>query len=571
MPEKRKLLTKQVITKYNIVTLSRISYMSILCKTKDEIGVFTLAKKDAYGYVRLSRDDDKEQNSLTNQKRIIMDYASRNGYNLIRIFEDDNISGMTFDRDGIYDLKDAIEERSVDAVLVKDLSRLGRHKTYSALFMEELRQAGVKVLSITENIDSFNEKDDLVIGVKQILNEHYAKDTSRKVRATFKQKQKEGFVIIPPFGYVKNKETKEITVNEECANIVRLIYKKYTEGYGTKKIAEFLTMEKYHTPSWYQKQSMGKRYHAGKKWIGQDIWSDRTVSRILENDTYIGTLRCGVSTRSIIYKYKKQVPKEEHIVHENFYTPIVDRTLWDTVQSIRKNRSKNSVRASRNTKIHRYAGLLSCGDCGASFVAKKRKDYIEYVCNGYHRFGTSVCTPHRIKEEELDSIVYAYLDRVKDVAETNLKKIDLFIKEWNYKKRDYSKSIANIQVQIIELKDEIKAYAKQLAKGLINEELFKELTQESKEKIELLEQQCNSLEEVKEINKEAKRGIVHSIDLLKDIISGKIVTNAHIQLLINKIVINKNEDDTLSVNIVLNAPFKQHVVLAEAFTEPSVT
>lgn len=530
-----------------------------------------MANIDAYGYVRLSRDDDKEQNSLNNQKKIIIDYASRNGYNLIKIFEDDNISGMTFDREGINNLKDAIEDKSVQAVLVKDLSRLGRHKAYSSLFMEQLREIGVKVISITENIDSFDENDDLVIGVKQILNEQYAKDISRKVRSAFKQKQKEGLVIIPPFGYEKNKLTKEITIKEECAEIVRLIYKLYADGYGTKKVAEHLTMNHYHTPSWYQKQSMGKTYHAGKKWIGQDIWSDRTVSRILENDAYIGTLRCGVSSRSVIYKYKKELPKEEHVVHENYYEHIIDKSLWTMVQSIRANRSKNNVRASKNTKIHRYAGLLSCNDCGASFVAKKRKDYIEYVCNGYHRFGTSVCTSHRIREDELDKLVYAYLDRVKDVAETNLQKIDLFIKEWNYRKRDYNKSIESIQIQIIELKDEIKAYAKQLAKELISEELFQELTQETKEKIELLGQQCNSLEEVKEINKEAKQGIIHSIDLLKEIIAGKEITNAQIQMLFNKVLIRENVDGTLSIDVVLNAPFKQHIMLAETFTEATAT
>jgi site-specific DNA recombinase len=530
---------------------------------------------DAYGYVRLSRDDDKDQNSLNNQKKILMDYAIKKGYNLISIFEDDNISGMTFDRDGLNDMKEAIEEGKVQVVLVKDLSRLGRHKAYSSLFLEQLRISGVKVVSVTENIDSFDENDDLVIGVKQILNEQYAKDISRKVRSAFKQKQKEGLVIIPPFGYEKNKFTKKVEINQECAEIVKLIYKLYIDGLGSKKIAEYLTKNKYHTPSWYQKQSMGKTYQPGKKWIGQDIWSDRTILRILENDAYIGILRCGVSTRSVIYKYKKEIPKEEHIVHENFYNPIIDQETWNLTQSIRKNRSENNVRASKNTKIHRYAGLLICKDCGASFVAKKRvsndNEYIEYVCNGYHRFGKNVCTPHRIKENDLNKLVYEYLNRISAIAQSNLKKVDEFIKEWNFKKRDYTKSIDSIQAQIVELKDEMKAYAKQLAKNLINEELFQELTQETKEKIDFLEKQAESLMEVKEINKDARRGMQHSIDMLKEILAGEEITNAHIQMLFNKISIGQNADGTLNIDAVLNMPFKHHLLLSDAFTQSTAT
>lgn len=526
-----------------------------------------------YGYVRLSRDEDKEQNSLSNQKKILMDYAKQNGYNIVKIFQDDNVSGMTFDREGLDELKDLVEEGEVDILLVKDLSRIGRHKAYTALFLDHLRSLGVKVISVTENIDNFNENDDLVIGLKQIINEQYAKDISRKVRAAFKQKQKEGLVIIPPFGYIK--EGKEIKIDEECANIVRLIFDLYINGYGAKKIASYLTEHHYHTPSWYQNQRTGKVFHAGKKWIGQDIWSDRTVSRILKNDAYIGTLRCGVTSRSVIYHYKKEVPKEEHIVHEDFYPPIIDENVWKTAQVILNNRSNNNIRASSNSKIHRYAGLLICGDCGASFVAKKRgKDdnqFIEYVCNGYHRFGRNVCTPHRIREEELDNIVYSYLNRLKEVANNNIKKVDLFIKEWNYRKIDYSKTIEKIQYEIEGLKNEIKEYARQLAKNLIDEEIFRELVSENNEKIELLQKNIQSLETAKEINKKARESMKNSLDILNNILMNRELTNAQLQVLVNKIEIKQNEDDTLSLNIVLNMPFKQHLIISNAITEDTST
>ena len=522
-----------------------------------------------YGYVRLSRDEDKEQNSLNNQKKIIMDYARQKDYDIIEILEDDNISGMTFDRPGLNRLKELVEERLVDVILVKDLSRLGRHKAYTALLLDDLRSAGVKVISVTENIDNFNENDDLVIGIKQILNEQYAKDISRKIRSAFKQKQKEGLVIIPPFGYIK--ENGQIKIDEECAEIVRLIFKLYINGYGAKKIADYLTSHHYHTPSWYQKQRMGKTFHKGKKWVGEDIWSDRTILRIIENDAYIGTLRCGVSTRSVIYNYKKTLPKEEHIVHENFYTPIIDKETWELAQIIRKNRSENNIRASTNNKIHRYAGLIICQDCGASFVAKRRKtkegEYIEYVCNAYHRFGRSLCTPHRIRESELDEIVYQYLEKVKDVATENIKKVEKLMEDWNERKKDYNKTIEKIQTQIIDLKEEIKQYAKQLAKNLITEELFKELTQETNEKIALLEEQIKALNEAKELSKNAKLAMENSVETLKRILNERNIEDSELQLLINKIYIKEDESGKLDVSIKLNSPLDYHLTLANAFTE----
>lgn len=519
-----------------------------------------------YGYVRLSRDEDDEKNSLTNQKQILLDYAKSKNYKIIEIFEDDNISGMTFDREGLNKLKEVIELKKADIILVKDLSRIGRHKAYSALFLEFLRENNVKLISVTENIDSLNENDDILIGFKQILNEQYAKDISRKIRAGFKQKQKDGLVIIPPFGYIKNRTTKQIEIFEECAEIVRLIYKLYIDGYGSKKIAQYLNEHKINTPAWYHKKLYNKTYHPGKQWVNK-VWSDRTIQRIVSNDAYIGVLRCGVSTRSVIYKFKKDLPEEEHIIHENFYPPIIDKETWILAQKIRENRSNNNVRASCNSKIHRYAGLLMCKNCGASFVAKKRNGYIEYVCNAYHRFGKSVCTSHRINEDELDDKIYKYLIRLKEVAEDNLSKIDVFIKEWNYKKRNYAKKIEELKLKIIELKNETKEYAKQLARKIINEELFIELTQDNEKEIELLNEQIKTLQEMKQINDNAKLGIQHSIDMLNHIIDNKKLSNAHLQMLVNKIIIAEDENNMLDIEIILNMPFKHHLLLNNVYTE----
>ena len=145
-------------------------------------------------YSRLSRDEDRELNSLTNQQKILTEYAENNGYKIVGSSADDNISGMHFNREGIEKIYSAVEEKSIDAVIVKDLSRLGRHRTQTAMFIDYLRENDVRVLSVTENIDTSNEEDDLMVGFKGIFNDMYARDISKKIRAGYKQKQKDGIV-----------------------------------------------------------------------------------------------------------------------------------------------------------------------------------------------------------------------------------------------------------------------------------------------------------------------------------------------------------------------------------------
>ena len=163
-------------------------------------------------YCRLSRDEDEEMNSLNNQRRILEDYANQNGYEIVGQSFDDNVSGMTFQRQGLGELELAVEENRIEAVLVKDLSRLGRHRTQTALFIDHLRENNVKVISVTEGIDTANENDDLLIGFKQIFNDFYAKDISKKVRAGVRQKQKNGLIVNLPMGYYKDRNTNQIHI-----------------------------------------------------------------------------------------------------------------------------------------------------------------------------------------------------------------------------------------------------------------------------------------------------------------------------------------------------------------------
>lgn len=191
-------------------------------------------------YSRLSNDDDREMNFLLNQQEICRAFAERQRHQIIGLSSDDNVSGMTLSRRGLNELTAAVDAGRLDAVLIKDLSRLGRHRTQTALFIDYLRERGVRVISVTEGLDTASDKDDLVIGVRSLMNDYYAKDIGKKIRTGYQQKQREGIVITPPFGYWKDRNTNTVKLHPEASETVRMIYSLYLQDFGQKEIARRL-------------------------------------------------------------------------------------------------------------------------------------------------------------------------------------------------------------------------------------------------------------------------------------------------------------------------------------------
>lgn len=507
-------------------------------------------------YYRLSRDEDKELNSLSNQKQILIDYANNHNYTIVGESFDDNVSGMHFDRKGIEELQDAVDKHIINTVLVKDLSRLGRHKTQTALFIDYLRQNNVNVFSVTENINTLDENDDLIIGFKGLINDSYAKDISKKIRNGYKQKQKQGIVIIPPFGYYKDKLTKEITINDECANIVRLIFDLYIDGNGCKKIANYLNEHGYKSPSYYQKQFYNKNNPNTKTTLADKyLWQDRTVSEIIHNEAYIGTLICGKNYKSTIYHIRKRTDEKEQFRHENYYEPIITNEIWKTAQTILKNRSNTPVRASQNHKIHKYAGLLQCKECNATFVAKWVNGEVIYVCNTYHRRGVKYCTSHRIKETEIDKLIISYLIRLKTIAQYNLDYINSRLKSLLQNSYDSNRELIKLQSQIDDLEIENKNAVKQSLKYPDREQMLNEIIIENNTHINNLKKQIEILKNQKINCNNAKKKINNVIDIVNEAIENGI-SNNQVQLLINKIYISETEDKIFNFNIELKIEYE---------------
>ena len=520
----------------------------------------------AWLYYRLSRDEDEELNSLTNQRSIIAGYAEKNGFTIAGESFDDNVSGMHFDRDGIEKICEAVEQNQIDAVIVKDLSRLGRHRTQTAVFIDYLKKHDVRVISVTENIDTSNENDDLVIGMKQIINDMYAKDASRKIRSTYRQKQKEGIVIIPPFGYFKDKNTRQVVIVEEAADTVRLIFKLYLDGYGFKQIAKKLNADGVHTPAYYQQTLLGKNVpHTWPQISKQQLWISTTIKRILENEFYAGTLICHKTRTDKINKTFRFIPPEEQYRHENAVPAIIDRETWQQAQFLLQKRVKDRVRAAPGQKIHRYTGIIECADCHSVCTARTRKlpqggRRVEYICNTYHRYGKEYCTTHLIREEVLDDLVYKELLRVKKMAHANWEAIDALAKDWAAQKFNAERQIDRLQERISVLKNEVEQILMERIRDKAHADIYDVMLQKRDEAIQSAEQQINEYRDAQASIEARKESMRPGIDLLDAITSESSVSDAHLRMFVNKVYLHE-QDGKLRVEFVLNADFQTHLDL----------
>ncbi len=509
---------------------------------------------NVYGYARLSRDEDnRTKESLEVQQNLIRSYAKENNLNLIKIFVDDNVSGYTFDRDDLNELKELIKKNKVDVLLAKDLSRIGRHNAKTLFFLEFLKEYNVRLILINEDYDS-KEDDDDIIGIKTWYNERYVKDISRKIKAHIKHKQKEeGLVIIPPFGYIKN-EKGDILIDEDVAFIVKEIFRLYISGHGVKNVAKELNKKGYITPV-LRKRELYKGF-ANKKYKTAHLWNYTTVNRILKNEAYIGTLICGKTKREKIKGKKIPTSPEEQFIHKNFFPSIIKKDDFELVQKLMKSRIVNNVRA-KNQKIYKYAGLIQCVDCGNGFVSKSYKTVngsrVRYVCGTYHKFGKNYCTSHRIFEDILDDAVYRKIKEYRNYAEKLLAKLDEEIKHRRKTLNSYNAAIEKIKIDIYNKKEEIKNYSKQLAKRLINEEIFEELTKEAKNQLTIYEEQLKKMNNLMKEDPNLKEEVIKSIQILDEIIKKRKLDNTMLSILIEKIYTKKTEDD-VKFNIKLRLP-----------------
>lgn len=518
-------------------------------------------------YYRLSRDEDEELNSLTNQRKIIYNFAVSNGHEVVGESFDDNVSGMHFNRKGIERIYEAVDAGKIEAIIVKALSRLGRHRTQTALFIDYLREHDVRVLSATENIDTFNENDDLIIGFKGLVNDFYARDGSRRVRTGYRQKQKEGIVMAPPFGYFKDKNTKQVVIVDEAAETVRLIFTTYVSGSGLKAIARMLNEQKCKTPAQMQQTLLNKHLpntHNGilKKYL----WDATMVSRILQDESYIGTLICHKSERNKINKTFRFTNPDEQYRHEDFFPSIVTRELWEQTQTILAQRKERNVRAGTARKILRYSGLLFCKDCGRSMTGKRVRskdgERVVYACSTYHRYGKEHCPAHSIDKAVLDELITKELLDTKQMYQDNWSSLARLIDRWIPKAEVAGTQIAKLKEHILLLEDEVEVILVERIRDKANVKRYDHMIEKREAEIAAAGKRIEELQNISEVIRARQAKLKRDISLIDDILKEGKMSEAHLRMLVERIYVHEM-DGKIELDVQIKAPFRDHLDVYE--------
>mgnify|MGYP000214132964 FL=1 len=483
-------------------------------------------KPNIAGYCRISVDEelDRDNTSIENQKAIITDFVSRKfPDSCLDFYEDRDRSGYTFEqREGYQRLRKKMIQLEYDILIVKDFSRFSRRNSKGLVELEDLRDAGMRIISIGDNIDYPTYDDWTAIQFRFLINEMPVTDTSKKVKSVIKRRQEEGrWICAVPYGYVMtNHKTMQFEVDEPAAEVVREIFELYKNGWGYKKIANHLTDKKIPTPRMCEKmrkEAQGEEY---KKEV-KSAWSIITVSEILQNDFYIGTLRQGKYKRKKINGGEEKVHETDHIVFENNHTPIVDYRTFAAVQEQLKKRSTTNYRGvKKNDNV--YSGYLFCGDCGSPMFAMSRNDLAPaYTCGTYHRRGTKGCTSHHTRVDMLDKLLKEYIRRVRDNSADMIERLKDSIAKEKTETKNSKATIDIINEQIDSAKAEIKMLTRQQTRDLMKhpdradilEETYSEMLDELTLRIEGLKNQAalaaDKHNSVIKINRTAKNGSGH--------------------------------------------------------------
>ena len=376
-------------------------------------------------YERLSRDDfgkdddqQRESNSISNQKAMLEEFAARQGFTNIVHFTDYCISGTCFDRPGFLAMMKEVEAGNVEYLCIKDMSRMGRDYLKVGQIMEILRQRGVRLIAINDGVDSAKGDDDFT-PFRNIMNEYYARDTSRKIRSTFQSKGKSGKHLTGTviYGYLWNEARDQWLVDPEAADVVKRIFAMTIDGYGPYQIASKLKSEKVLIPSAYLAQH-GEGVNKNKTFKDVYGWGSSTICNILEKREYLGHTINFKTRKHFKDKKSHYVPEDEWTIFENTHEPIIDQQTFDLVQKIR---SKVKRYPDGWGEVAPLTGLLYCADCGGKMYVHRTnngKRISQYTCSQYTKVpcGTLCKTQHRINEDVVLSLVSEMLKAIAEYA-----------------------------------------------------------------------------------------------------------------------------------------------------------
>lgn len=512
---------------------------------------------DIAGYTRISVDDelDKDNTSIENQKAIIADFV-RNKFpgSRLTFYEDRDRSGYSFEqREDYQKMRRKLMTHQIDILVVKDFSRFSRRNSRGLVELEDLRDAGVRIISIGDGIDFPNDDDWLKIQFQFLINEMPVTDTSKKVRNVIKRRQTDGkWICAAPYGYIINKR-QEFEVVPTEADVVRKIFDLYNNaGWGYKRISNYLTDQGIPTPRMSEKQ---RKDAAGEenKIKAKPQWSIVSVQGILDNDFYIGTFRQRKYTRKKINGADRKLEEDEHIVIENHHQPIIDYRTFAVTRALREKRTTSHYRGiKKNDNV--YSGFLECGDCGSPMFATSRRDMKPaYTCGTYHRRGLSGCSSHHIRVDRLDYLLKLYVKKVMENSAAMLEQLNRDLAKEQEDVTETENCADRLAEILADLQAELKATKRQRIRDIMKhpeqeqllEETYDEMEAELQKKIEGIRNQIDMLSDKRNTILRVNRAAKTAMDVFRDVLQKENLERNDLELIVNKIKVYEDHLEIL--------------------------
>ena len=519
-------------------------------------------------YIRLSQEDkdkkyESDSESVINQKELLRGYVKNNNFNLVKEYVDDGYSGTDFERPGFQSLLEDINNKKINCVIVKDLSRLGRDHVMTGYYIETFfPENNIRFISILESYDSFknqasNDSSTFIIA----CNDYYSKQNSIKIRNVLNEKRKNGKFVgsLPCFGYMRDPLDKgHLIPNPDTASIVKKIFKWRADGIGPTEIANRLNKANVITPSGYKKTNYSSRL------IDRENWNISTVKKILTNRVYTGDLVQHTQTK-VNYKSKKKITLDEKlwIIVENTHEPLVDKDTFEYVNTLRKRNTRNyEVKTNRKKRL--LEGKLFCKECKnrLTVLYRKKQDYWSVNCNRYSRDPVrgrcySHFYPYNYLEEQVLEQINKYISKL--IKELNIKELnDEVVKNIHKETTNIDKIVKEFQIEKEKITGRLKTLYNDRCDGVISADTYKELASEFEQKLKQINEKIED-QNVKKYKVKNKANILpdytKKIKKLLDLNKPK---KELIDTLVDKIVIDKDRNITicLKYDIVPEITFK---------------
>lgn len=492
-------------------------------------------------YARVSTDKKEQSESIPvqveNLKKWILNKSREDVsaiYNLIDVYQDQGISGSSFDRESFIRMKEDIENKKINMVVTRDLSRFSRNYILAGYYLEDyFKVNNIRFISVLDNVDTESEFDNDIIPFKNILNEMYIKDCSRKVRSALLTRMERGSSIAskPPYGYKfqevyegNQKNIKLIPSEDECTQVVKEIFTLYLSGWGAGKIASYLNKQKIDPPSNRIKNFARKKF--GK-------WSNNTIISILRNPKYGGYMVQG-KYKKVSYKVKKiNIMPAEQCIYGGEFEGIISKDVFERTQQMMKDRSNSNYRY-KNGVIHAFSGVLKCGKCGGSMTYRKK--YKGYKCTNSQQ-GAQRCSPHSVKETRLIEIVS---NEIKSMIDEKIDKSKVYDRFSDIKiENDFENELKSVEKELNALDGKFKKIYEDKLEGVINQRNFDSMLRDIQEKQDkLIERKDQLVNMLKKNNVDNDLLEKYKIEI-DNLLEGKTIDRRLVETLVDRVIIDE--------------------------------